>query len=80
VLEKNIRGVMSKHKSCELRPGSTVTAISEDEDFCYVSYTDGIGQMRSIRAKFLVGADGKTGFTRKHYLEPKGITMEKDEK
>ena len=71
---------MAKQESCELRSGSTVTAISEDDDYCYISYADHTGQSRTIRSRFLVGADGKTGFTRKRYLEPKGVTMETDDK
>lgn len=78
VLERNIRDVIAQSKHSEIRSGSTVQAISEDEDYVYVSYTDNAGQSRKIRAKFMVGADGKTGFTRKQYLEPKGISMEKD--
>lgn len=80
VLERSIRGVIEKQKSCEIRLGSTVTSISEDNDYTYVFYADKDGQSRTIRSKFFVGADGKTGFTRKRYLEPKGISMEKDDK
>jgi 2-polyprenyl-6-methoxyphenol hydroxylase-like FAD-dependent oxidoreductase len=54
--------------------------ISEDEDYVYATYTNQDGEEKKLRAKYLVGADGKTGFTRKNYLEPKGIRMEKDEK
>jgi 2-polyprenyl-6-methoxyphenol hydroxylase-like FAD-dependent oxidoreductase len=80
VLEKNIRNVIYQNPSGEIRSGSTVQAISEDEDWVYVTYTDKEGQTKKLRSKFFVGADGKTGFTRKRYLEPKGITMEKDKK
>mgnify|MGYP001573444410 FL=1 len=62
---------------CNLRLGSTVVAIEEDDDFAYVEYRDENDQNRKVRAKFLVGADGKTGFTRKKYLEPRGVVMEK---
>lgn len=65
---------------CNLRSNSTVVAIEEDEEFVYIEYTDGDGQTRKVRAKFLVGADGKTGFTRKMYLEPRGVVMEKSHK
>ncbi|KAG0645327.1 3-(3-hydroxy-phenyl)propionate 3-hydroxycinnamic acid hydroxylase [Hyphodiscus hymeniophilus] len=80
LLEKSIRDVIEKELCSEIRSGSTVTDISEDDDCTFVTYTGIDGQPRSIRAKFFVGADGKTGFTRKRYLEPKGITMEKDDK
>lgn len=78
-LEKQLRLAMDK-TYCNLRSGSTVVAIEESEDFVYVEYKDKNGQNRKIRAKFLVGADGKTGFTRKKYLEPRGVIMEKSQK
>lgn len=75
-LEKQLRLAMNK-TFCNLRSNSTVVAIEEDEEFVYVEYRDENGQTRKVRAKFLVGADGKTGFTRKKYLEPRGVVMEK---
>jgi 2-polyprenyl-6-methoxyphenol hydroxylase-like FAD-dependent oxidoreductase len=75
-LEKHLRLAMN-NTLCNLRSGSTVVAIQEDKDFVYVEYRDENGQNRTARAKFLVGADGKTGFTRKKYLEPRGVIMEK---
>ena len=68
---------MAKTGHSDLRVQSTVTSISEDEDWVYVTYTDKDGRERQIKSRFLVGADGKTGFTRKRYLEPRGIVMEK---
>jgi len=76
VLERNIREAASRFSSSELRLGSTVMAIEEDETGVSVDYRGDDGRSRQIRGKFLVGADGKTGFTRKHYLEPKGIVLE----
>jgi 2-polyprenyl-6-methoxyphenol hydroxylase-like FAD-dependent oxidoreductase len=64
----------------ELRAGCTLSAINEDDQFVYVEYQSPSGAVSSIRGKFLVGADGKTGFTRKMYLEPKGVIMEKSSK
>jgi 2-polyprenyl-6-methoxyphenol hydroxylase-like FAD-dependent oxidoreductase len=75
-LENQLRLGMNK-TFCSLRSDSTVVAIEEDETFVYVEYKDENGQDRKVRAKFLVGADGKTGFTRKKYLEPRGVVMEK---
>jgi 2-polyprenyl-6-methoxyphenol hydroxylase-like FAD-dependent oxidoreductase len=80
VLEQGIRDIIGKQTSSEIRSGSTVQSISEDDDYVYVTYTNMKGEVQRLRSKFFVGADGKTGFTRKNYLEPKGITMEKDEK
>ena len=68
---------MAKNRHSDLRVRSTVLSIREDEDWVYVKYTDKDGQEHRIRGRFLVGADGKTGFTRKRYLEPQGILMDK---
>lgn len=75
VLEKCLRDVIMASKSCNLRPNSTLTSISEDSTWVYIDYEDANHVMHHIRGKFLVGADGKTGYTRKQYLEPRGILM-----
>ena len=72
--------MISTQPESELRVGSTLHAIEETSEHVVVTYSTNRGERKSIRAKFIVGADGKTGFTRKKYLEPKGVTMEKDEK
>lgn len=59
-----------------MRLGATLMSIHEDDDWVYVSYADSEGQVQNLQSKFLVGADGKTGFTRKKYMEPRGIRME----
>jgi hypothetical protein len=41
-----------------------------------VTYCDSQGQKHTVQAKYLASADGKTGFTRRRYLEPKGIVLE----
>ena len=76
VLEKHLRSVVKEAKVCELRNSCTLTSISEDEHWVYVTYSDSTGSDKKLRAKFLAAADGKTGFTRKMYLEPKGIRMD----
>ncbi|KAH8819344.1 hypothetical protein F5884DRAFT_825906 [Xylogone sp. PMI_703] len=76
-LEKYLREAMASTPFSELRSSCTVTNISEDEDWVYCHYRAADGTGRQIRSKFLVGADGKTGYTRKNYLEPKGIRMER---
>lgn len=53
-----------------------MTSTREDEDWVYAQYVDRTGREHSIQSRFLVGADGKTGFTRKQYLEPRGIHLE----
>lgn len=76
VLEKNLRLKMSMEPTVDFRPSSTVVNISEDQDNVYVDYKDKDGSIIQISSKFLVAADGKTGFTRKQYLEPRGVIME----
>ena len=78
-MEKHLRSKIDERYGT-LRPNSTVTAISEDSDRVYVDYEDKAGVKHRICGKFLVGADGKTGFTRKKYLEPRGVVMEKSNK
>ncbi|KAJ5797374.1 monooxygenase [Penicillium pulvis] len=75
ILEKYLRKAVNKAETSELRSNCTVTSISEDADWVYVTYDDS-GTQKKIRAKFLAAADGKTGFTRKKYLEPKGVKLE----
>ncbi|GKZ84137.1 hypothetical protein AnigIFM56816_009456 [Aspergillus niger] len=76
VLESHIRGCMpSSH--CSLRCNATVVELEEDEDWTYCTYRDATGKEHGLRARFFVGADGKTGYTRKQYLEPRGVILEK---
>ena len=78
-LERGIRDVIAKYSPCQLRSKCTVTGISEDADRVTVHYTDADGQDQVTFGNFLVGADGKTGYVRKKYLEPRGITMDRSE-
>ena len=59
-----------------MRSRCSLVSISEDEEWVYAKYVDASGEEKQIRSRFLVGADGKTGFTRKMYLEPKGVQMQ----
>ena len=77
-MEKYLRLAASRHTCSQLRVACTVTEIAEDADWVYCRYSDASGAERCIRGKFLVAADGKTGFTRKKYLEPKGVTLDQD--
>ena len=74
-LEKQLRSKMATETTCELREGCRLTSIHEDADWVYASYHTPSGTEVRIRAQYLVGADGKTGFTRKNYLEKKGIQL-----
>ncbi|CAL3970626.1 hypothetical protein PZA11_007095 [Diplocarpon coronariae] len=76
MLEKHLRLAAAKHPSSELRSSCTVTHIEEDADWVHCTYADASGAERRVRSKFLVGCDGKRGFTRKLYLEPRGVLME----
>lgn len=76
MLEANLRKAISQTPYSRLEVSSTMTSISEDSDWVYVQYTDQEGRKKHVRSKFLVGADGKTGYTRKRYLEPLGIQLE----
>lgn len=78
-MEKAIRSRIEGNQYSQLRSSSTVTAVTEDENSVIVQYTTSSGDSKNIRGKFLVGADGKTGFVRKKYLEPQGIILEKCE-
>ncbi|KAL3455996.1 hypothetical protein BJX64DRAFT_297100 [Aspergillus heterothallicus] len=75
VLEQHLRAAMASDVS-QLRSNCTVTGIEQDADWTYCRYRDENGEDHGIRSRFFVGADGKTGFTRKNYLEPLGIRME----
>lgn len=75
-LEKNIRRKIEYSKHSQLRTSCTLESIREDQDWVYATYFDNQDKKHEVRSKFLVGADGKTGFTRKKYLEPKGVLMQ----
>ena len=79
VMEKAIRDSIAANTHSQLRSSCTVTAISEDAEKVTVQYTNAIGEQCSIQGAFLVGADGKTGYVRKKYLEPKGVTLDRCE-
>lgn len=76
VLEEHLRRALKAAKTSQLKTGCEVVSITEDADWVKVTYAQKDGQQRVVQARFLVGADGKTGYTRKHYLEPKGVKMQ----
>lgn len=75
-LERVIRSSFQDGPYSQLKSGCVVTAIEEDSESVTVQYEDSQKHSKTIRGRFLVGADGKTGFVRKKYLEPRGITMD----
>ncbi|OQE16036.1 hypothetical protein PENFLA_c029G07282 [Penicillium flavigenum] len=76
VLEKYLRIAMASSNFCQLRTNATMVDIREEGDHVYSQYRDAQGKIHSLKSHFLVGADGKTGFTRKSFMEPLGIRME----
>ncbi|KAK5629406.1 hypothetical protein RRF57_005121 [Xylaria bambusicola] len=69
-LEFSMRNELAGSQYCELRCGCTVTGRKQDGAEIIVDYTDTKGQPRNIRGSWLIGADGKRGIIRKHFLEP----------
>jgi hypothetical protein len=78
-LERSIRDAIILSPCSELRCNTLLTSITEDDNSVTAEYTNQSGSIKRIRAPFLVGADGKTGYVRKRYLEPKGVLMERCE-
>lgn len=78
-MERAIRSVIENSEYSQLRGGCTVTAISEDSTSVTVRYCTSNNQTKFVKGKFLVGADGKTGFVRKNYLERRGVTLDRCE-
>ena len=78
-LERAIRDALHSHPASELRSQCTVRSVWEDSERVMVEYTDSQGESRKLAGAFLVGADGKTGYVRKRYLEPKGVQLERCE-
>lgn len=76
VLEKYLRNAMTSSSFCQLQINATMIDIREEGDHVYSQYRDAQGKIRNVKSRFLVGADGKTGFTRKNFMEPLGIRME----
>jgi len=75
-MERAIRDAVASFDCCDFRTQATLSSIEEDGDSVTVEYEDSQGRRRKLKAPFLVGADGKTGFVRKQYLEPKSVLME----
>lgn len=54
---------------CDLRCGCTVVGRQQDGENLIVQYEDRKDASRKIKGSFLIGADGKKGVVRKHFLE-----------
>ncbi|KPI35262.1 3-(3-hydroxy-phenyl)propionate/3-hydroxycinnamic acid hydroxylase [Cyphellophora attinorum] len=85
-LEKAIRDVLRGSSYSDFRTRATVVNVeeivdetSEESSHVLVTYEDLASVQRSIKARFLVGADGKTGYVRKKYLEQRRVRMDRCE-
>jgi 2-polyprenyl-6-methoxyphenol hydroxylase-like FAD-dependent oxidoreductase len=72
-LETQLRSALKKIPGIVLRSGCEVVDRVEDGDGVTVTYCDRNRAHHTIRANWLVGADGKKGVVRKKFLEPHGI-------
>lgn len=75
-LEMHLRNKIKESSCSTLKSSCTVLSIHGDPNGVTVAYANADGFETNLRGGFLVGADGKTGFTRKRYLESKGVLME----
>lgn len=68
-----MRQKLSESDLCDLRSGCEVTQRQLLNESVIVSYKTVDGDSKSIEGSWLVGADGKKGVVRKHFLEKSGI-------
>ncbi|KAB5554729.1 hypothetical protein GE09DRAFT_1032756 [Coniochaeta sp. 2T2.1] len=68
-LESVLRKKIQLSRWCELRTGCEVTRMLSEEPPT-IEYTDRNGTSCQIKGQWLIGADGKVGIVRKHFLEP----------
>ncbi|KAF4335814.1 3-(3-hydroxy-phenyl)propionate 3-hydroxycinnamic acid hydroxylase [Fusarium beomiforme] len=76
-LEMALRNAIEKSEHCSLRTNCTVVSRSE-QDPPIVDYDDSQGKRQQIKGEWLIGADGKLGIVRKHFLEPTVGIKQKD--
>ncbi|CZR44912.1 uncharacterized protein FPRO_14664 [Fusarium proliferatum ET1] len=75
-LEGALRKAIEESKFCSLRTACEVVARSE-QDPPVIDFNDSQGRRQQIKGEWLIGADGKLGIVRKHFLEPTvGIKQE----
>ncbi|RBA21730.1 hypothetical protein FPRO05_00079 [Fusarium proliferatum] len=68
-LEGALRKAIEESKFCSLRTACEVVARSE-QDPPVIDFNDSQGRRQQIKGEWLIGADGKLGIVRKHFLEP----------
>jgi 2-polyprenyl-6-methoxyphenol hydroxylase-like FAD-dependent oxidoreductase len=76
-MEKALRSTIEDSHFSQFRSSCVVTQVVDDGGSVEIQYENAKKSLASLRGKFLVGADGKTGYVRKNYLEPRGIKLEK---
>lgn len=75
-IEQALRQRIKLSKWCTLLTGCEVVKV-EDDTHPIIEYRTKTDDRRRIRGQWLVGADGKVGVVRKHFLEPTaGIRQE----
>ena len=55
---------------CTLKRGCMVNSHDLRDDGMTIHYKDPSGPSKSVECRYLIGADGKKGIVRKHFLEP----------
>ena len=73
MFQPEIEAVLDRHDKAlpgvEIRQGVTVTAMEQDAESVTLRGTDAEGTEMSVRARYVVGADGGSGFVRRE-LDP----------
>ncbi|KAJ5307066.1 hypothetical protein PENANT_c003G03271 [Penicillium antarcticum] len=69
-LEQALRGMVQSSDYCTFQSSCEVVGRDEDENGVTVRYKAADGNDCEVRTQWLVGADGKRGVVRKHFLEP----------
>lgn len=67
--ELALRDLVTISEYCTLQSSCEVVAHEPDEEGVIVHYSDRDGKPCQIHALYLIGADGKRGIVRKHFLE-----------
>ncbi|GAQ11816.1 hypothetical protein ALT_9137 [Aspergillus lentulus] len=76
-LEYFLRHLVASSEYCTLQSGCEVVSRDEQANGVTVHYLDSDKTPHQIHAAWLVGADGKRGVVRKHFLEPSaGVRQE----
>ncbi|KAF5643370.1 3-(3-hydroxy-phenyl)propionate 3-hydroxycinnamic acid hydroxylase [Fusarium tjaetaba] len=68
-LEMALRKAIDQSQYCSFRPSCEVVSRSE-QDPPVIDFKNSQGTRQQIKGEWLIGADGKLGIVRKHFLEP----------